>query len=51
MNFLQVIPVEDVELHAEVGSGGNGRVYKGRWNGEGNGIAVAVKEVRSNNPI
>lgn len=39
------IPPADLQLDAVVGEGGCGQVWKGRWNGKGGGITVAIKKV------
>ena len=39
------VPPGDLQFIQQVGSGGYGEVWKGKWRGKGGGIIVAIKKV------
>ena len=42
------VPPSDLQFIQQVGSGGYGEVWKGKWRGKGGGIIVAIKKVAVN---
>ena len=39
------VPPKDLQFIQQVGSGGYGAVWKGKWRGKGGGVIVAIKKV------
>ena len=47
-NDDMAIPPGDLQFIQQVGSGGYGEVWKGKWRGKGGGVTVAIKKVPVN---
>ena len=47
-NSNLAVPPGDLQFIQQVGSGGYGEVWKGKWRGKGGGIIVAIKKVAVN---